>query len=210
MVVYCCIVKFTSFQRGGRRCYEYLFACVERNKMDSKLLLKFIEHFPDYLSALSRRLFRFFWTTFVETAVYLSLFMEIRYSRVHGNGIWSFQGLLIPRNINVTLLRRMLREVVFSGHCVKRTLARVPRVFATVNKWTRLQNNFKAQKQKKKIVVEGYATETQEVFKECLPPHNKLAELAEIAPVLICVAWSAKDRLEHTKARKDQQNWRCP
>ena len=41
--------------------------------MDSKLLtclLKFIEHFPDYLSVLSRMLLRFFWTTFVETAVY--------------------------------------------------------------------------------------------------------------------------------------------
>ena len=38
--------------------------------MDSELLLKFIEHFPDYLSALSRTLLRFFWTTFVETAVY--------------------------------------------------------------------------------------------------------------------------------------------
>ena len=33
-------------------------------------LLKFIEYFPDYLSALSRTLLRFFWTTFVETAVY--------------------------------------------------------------------------------------------------------------------------------------------
>ena len=33
------------------------------NKMDSELL-KFIEYFPDYLSALSRTLF---WTTFVET-----------------------------------------------------------------------------------------------------------------------------------------------
>ena len=41
--------------------------------MDSDLLtclLKFIEYFPDYLSALSRTLLRFFWTTFVETAVY--------------------------------------------------------------------------------------------------------------------------------------------
>ena len=41
--------------------------------MDSELLtclLKFIEYFPDYLSALSRTLLRFFWTTFVETAVY--------------------------------------------------------------------------------------------------------------------------------------------
>ena len=58
-----CIVKFTSFQRDGRRCYEYLFACVKRNKMDSELLtcfFKFIEHFPDYLSALSRTLLCFF------------------------------------------------------------------------------------------------------------------------------------------------------
>ena len=40
-----------------------LFACVKRNKMDSELLtclLKFIEYFPDYLSALSRTLLRFF------------------------------------------------------------------------------------------------------------------------------------------------------
>ena len=52
VVVHCCIVKFTSFQRDGRRCYEYLFACVKRNKMDSELLtclLKIIEYFPDYL-----------------------------------------------------------------------------------------------------------------------------------------------------------------
>ena len=63
MLVHCCIFKFTSFQRDGRRCYEYLFACVKRNKMDSELLtclLKFIEYFPDYLSALSRTLLRFF------------------------------------------------------------------------------------------------------------------------------------------------------
>ena len=42
--------------------------------MDFELLtclLKFIEHFPDYLSVLSRMLLRFFWTTFVETAVYV-------------------------------------------------------------------------------------------------------------------------------------------
>ena len=40
--------------------------------MDSELLtclLKFIEYFPDYLSALSRTLLRFFWTTFDKTAV---------------------------------------------------------------------------------------------------------------------------------------------
>ena len=58
-----CIAKFTSFQRDARRCYEYLFACVKRNKMDPELLtclLKFIEYFPDYLSALSRTLLRFF------------------------------------------------------------------------------------------------------------------------------------------------------
>ena len=76
VVVHCCIGKFTSFQRDGRRCYEYLFACVKRNKMDSELLtclLKFIEYFPDHLSALSHTLLRFFWTTFVETAVCVTL-----------------------------------------------------------------------------------------------------------------------------------------
>ena len=44
--------------------------------MDSELLtclLKFIEYFPDYLSALSRTLLRFVWTTFVETAVYAAV-----------------------------------------------------------------------------------------------------------------------------------------
>ena len=34
-----------------------------------RVYLKFIEYFPDYLSVLSRTLFRFFWTTFVEAAV---------------------------------------------------------------------------------------------------------------------------------------------
>ena len=58
-------LKFTSFQRDGRRCYEclHLFACVKRNKMDSELLtclLKFTECFPDYFSALSRTLLRCF------------------------------------------------------------------------------------------------------------------------------------------------------
>ena len=37
--------------------------------MDSELLLKFTEYFPDCLSALSYMLLRFSWTTFVETAV---------------------------------------------------------------------------------------------------------------------------------------------
>ena len=50
---------------------QYLFACVKRNKMDSELLLKFIEYFPDYLLALSCMLVGFSWTTFVETAVYI-------------------------------------------------------------------------------------------------------------------------------------------
>ena len=56
------LFTFTSFQRDGRRCYEYLFARVKRNKMDSELLtclLKFVEYFPDYLSELSRTLLRF-------------------------------------------------------------------------------------------------------------------------------------------------------
>ena len=38
--------------------------------MDPELILKFIGYFPDYLSALSCELLRFFWTTFVDTAVY--------------------------------------------------------------------------------------------------------------------------------------------
>ena len=41
--------------------------------MDSELLLKFIGYFSDFPSALSRTLLRFFWTTFVETAVYTRL-----------------------------------------------------------------------------------------------------------------------------------------
>ena len=39
------------------------------NAQSLKPLLKFIGYLPDYLSALSRTLLRFFWTTFVETAV---------------------------------------------------------------------------------------------------------------------------------------------
>ena len=75
-----------GFQSDGRRCYEYLFACVKRNKMDSELLaclLKFIEYFTDYLSALSRTLLRFFWTTFVETAVYIIKQKCQRHIKVH-------------------------------------------------------------------------------------------------------------------------------
>ena len=48
---------FTAMEGGAM---NTCFTCVERNKMDSKLLtclLKFIEYFPDYLSALSRMLF---------------------------------------------------------------------------------------------------------------------------------------------------------
>ena len=36
-----------------------------------RVYLKFIEYFPDDLSALSRTLLRYFWTTFVETAVHV-------------------------------------------------------------------------------------------------------------------------------------------
>ena len=57
---------------------------LKETKMDSELLtclLKFIEYFPDYLSALSRTLLRFFWTTFVETAVYsITDFMRIDFT----------------------------------------------------------------------------------------------------------------------------------
>ena len=70
VVAHCCIVKFTSFQRDGSQCYEYLFACVKRNKVDSELLLKFIEYFPDCLSALLCMLSGFSWITFVETTVF--------------------------------------------------------------------------------------------------------------------------------------------
>ena len=41
-----------------------------RGIVDSELLLKFIGYFADYLSALPRTLLRFFWTTFVKTAVF--------------------------------------------------------------------------------------------------------------------------------------------
>ena len=44
----------------GRRCFEYLLVSVKRNKMDSEHLLKFIEYFPDHLSAVSRTLLRCF------------------------------------------------------------------------------------------------------------------------------------------------------
>ena len=50
VVVHCFIVKLTSF------------SAMEGGTMN-------IGYFPDYLSALSRKLLRFFWTTFVETAV---------------------------------------------------------------------------------------------------------------------------------------------
>ena len=48
----------------------------------SHCLLKFIEYFPDYLSALSRTLLRFFWTTFVKTAVYIWNFLSIRLIKI--------------------------------------------------------------------------------------------------------------------------------
>ena len=47
--------------------------------MDSELLSKFIGYFSDYLSVLSYTLLRwvffFFWTTFVETAVYEAVYL---------------------------------------------------------------------------------------------------------------------------------------
>ena len=51
--------------------------------MDSELLtclIKFIEYFPDSLSALSRTLLRLVWTTFVETAVYMYSLEQARFS----------------------------------------------------------------------------------------------------------------------------------
>ena len=38
---------------------------------------------------------------------------------VHENGIWPFQGLLILRNINMTLLKKMLREPVSADNLYK-------------------------------------------------------------------------------------------
>ena len=52
-------------------------------------LLKFIEHFPDYLSVLSRLLLRSLWTTFVETAVY-SVLENVAYK--------GYRAALLPRN----------------------------------------------------------------------------------------------------------------
>ena len=71
---------------------------IKRNKMDSELLLKFIEYFPDYLSALSRTLLRFSWTTFVETAVYICFdkgcptgkHQSVRDNTERHDGLWSF------------------------------------------------------------------------------------------------------------------------
>ena len=63
---------------------------VKRNKMDSEILtclLKFIEYFPDNLSALSRTLLRFFWTTFVETAVYIFTFSRMDALKMLSKGV---------------------------------------------------------------------------------------------------------------------------
>ena len=48
---------------------------VLKETTDSELLLKFIECFPDCLSALSCMLLGFSWTIFVETAVYKNHFI---------------------------------------------------------------------------------------------------------------------------------------
>ena len=63
MVVHCCIVNFTSFQRDGRRCNEYFFACVKINKMDSELLtclFKIYWAFPRLLFGIVAYAFRLF------------------------------------------------------------------------------------------------------------------------------------------------------
>ena len=71
--------------------------------MDSELLtclLKFIEYFPDYLSALSLTLLRFFWTTFVETAVNQSgsnIYMKSVLMHIHlARSKPGIKGLLSP------------------------------------------------------------------------------------------------------------------
>ena len=62
---------FSAMESGAMNTCLRVLKGLKRNKMDSELLLKFIEYFPDYHSVLSRTLLRFFWTTFVETAVCL-------------------------------------------------------------------------------------------------------------------------------------------
>ena len=66
---------FSAIEGGAMNTCLLVLKGLKRNKMDSELLLKFIEYFPDYLSVLSRTPLRCFWTTFVETAVllYISL-----------------------------------------------------------------------------------------------------------------------------------------
>ena len=46
-----------------------------------RVYLKFIEYFPDDLSALSRTLLRYFWTTFVETAVWAAILFLVELER---------------------------------------------------------------------------------------------------------------------------------
>ena len=61
-----------NFNKSSESIARYLKSSLYgRDIMDSELLLKFTEYFPDYLSALLRTLLSFFWTTFVETAVYI-------------------------------------------------------------------------------------------------------------------------------------------
>ena len=54
----------------------FLLSNVLFSIMYCELLLKFIGYLPDYLLALSRTLLRFYWTTFVETAVYSLTFVH--------------------------------------------------------------------------------------------------------------------------------------
>ena len=123
MVVHCCIVKFTSFHRHGRRCYEYSFACVKRNKIDSELLtclLKLIEYFPDYLSALSRTLLRFFGTTFVETAVCHSTENELTNYKISSSKCTDTSRRLV---FKVSECKKFGSQIAKDGYFMKRMSA---------------------------------------------------------------------------------------
>ena len=85
----CSLLHRQVHEFSGRRCYEYMFACIRRNEMDSELLtclLKFIEYFPDYLSALPRTLLRFFGQPLSKQLYSLSFFLDFQGGHVPRTG----------------------------------------------------------------------------------------------------------------------------
>ena len=90
--------------------------------MDSELLtclLKFIEYFPDYLSALSRTLFRFVWTTFVETAVYMYSLEQARFSLDKEFGFQRNFGAESVRSRNECLVYQFKLTTVRTFECCR-------------------------------------------------------------------------------------------